>query len=166
MKNKGFTKLEILIVLGVIGLLGVMSAIALNSARERARDAKRLSDVARTQIALELYFNDHNGYPEAADAIALGQTSTSCLSSSGFMPVCKSDEESVYLKKMPVTPSTGLKDLVLCGAVTNTYCYQASEIAYRISFELENANPEAGLQKGINCASESGGESGECLVIE
>ena len=35
------------------------------SAQEKSRDAKRLADVRQISSALELYFNDHNGYPAA-----------------------------------------------------------------------------------------------------
>ena len=53
MNKKGFTLIEILIVVGLIGLLGTLSAIAIGSARSKMRDAKRLSDVRMLQSALE-----------------------------------------------------------------------------------------------------------------
>jgi len=37
----------------------------LESARQRSRDAKRVADVRQIASALELYYNDHNGYPAA-----------------------------------------------------------------------------------------------------
>jgi len=65
MKNqkKGFTLIELLVVIAIIGLLATLSVVALNNARERARDSRRVSDVKQMQTALELYFNANNVYP-------------------------------------------------------------------------------------------------------
>ena len=69
MKNnkKGFTLIELLVVIAIIGLLSTLSILALNSARARARDAKRISDVKQIQTALEMYYNDAGDYPASAD---------------------------------------------------------------------------------------------------
>ena len=68
MKNnkKGFTLIELLVVIAIIGLLSTLSILALNQARARARDAKRISDIKQIQTALELYYNDKGDYPETA----------------------------------------------------------------------------------------------------
>ena len=66
--KKGFTLIELLVVIAIIGLLSTMSVLALNSARARARDAKRIADIKQIQTALEMYYNDNNTYPEAAVA--------------------------------------------------------------------------------------------------
>jgi len=62
-KKKGFTLIELLVVVAIIGLLATMSIVALNTARAKARDAKRVGDVKQIQTALELYYNDNSGYP-------------------------------------------------------------------------------------------------------
>ncbi|MCF7820369.1 MAG: prepilin-type N-terminal cleavage/methylation domain-containing protein, partial [Candidatus Pacebacteria bacterium] len=67
MKKKGFTLIELLVVIAIIGLLSTMSVVALNSARQKSRDAKRVADIKQIQTALELYYNDNNGYPLQAD---------------------------------------------------------------------------------------------------
>ena len=164
--KKGFTLVEILVVAGIIGLLGVLATIALGSARVRARDAKRMADMVKTQMALELYFNDNNSYPLVAEATALGQSATACLSSTGWAPSCDATSQSVYLANVPTTPATGLKEMVQCSGVEDAYCYIGNASAYRIQFELETANPEAKLAKGVNCASESGVEAGACDALQ
>ena len=75
MKNqkKGFTLIELLVVIAIIGLLATLSVVALNNARERARDSRRVSDVKQMQTALELYFNAKNEYPADAD-FSTGET--------------------------------------------------------------------------------------------
>ncbi len=64
--QKGFTLIELLVVIAIIGLLASVVLLALNSARQKSRDAKRLADVRQIASALELYFDTNNGYPTAA----------------------------------------------------------------------------------------------------
>lgn len=65
MNKKGFTLVELLVVIAIIGLLATLAFVSLNSARAKARDAKRVSDVRQVQSALELYYNNQvePGYP-------------------------------------------------------------------------------------------------------
>ena len=62
-KQRGFTLIELLVVIAIIGLLSTLAVVALNNARMKSRDAKRVSDVKQVQTALELYYNDVNLYP-------------------------------------------------------------------------------------------------------
>ena len=66
--KKAFTLIELLVVIAIIGLLSTLSVIALNSARAKARDAKRISDVKQMQVALEMYYNDMATYPDTVPA--------------------------------------------------------------------------------------------------
>ncbi|MCX6797480.1 MAG: prepilin-type N-terminal cleavage/methylation domain-containing protein [Candidatus Doudnabacteria bacterium] len=59
----GFTLIELLVVISIIGLLASVVLVSLNSARAKARNAKRVADLSQIQKALELYYNDNNGYP-------------------------------------------------------------------------------------------------------
>lgn len=61
--KKGFTLVELLVVISIIGILSSLSTISVNIARERARDAKRQSDMAQVQLALYLYFDDNLRFP-------------------------------------------------------------------------------------------------------
>lgn len=72
-KNKaGFTLIELLVVIAIIGLLASVVLLALNSARQKSRDAKRLADVRQIASALELYYNDMNGYPTGSVSVTAG----------------------------------------------------------------------------------------------
>lgn len=64
--QKGFTLIELLVVIAIIGLLASVVLLALNSARQKSRDAKRLADVRQIASALELYYDTNNGYPTTA----------------------------------------------------------------------------------------------------
>ncbi len=77
--QKGFTLIELLVVIAIIGLLASVVLLALGSARQKSRDAKRLGDVRQLSSALELYFNDNNGYPGALASLTpsyIGQLPT------------------------------------------------------------------------------------------
>jgi type II secretion system protein G len=76
-KQKGFTLIELLVVIAIIGLLSTLAVVALNNARQKSRDAKRVADVKQIQTALELYYNDNSDYPNAVSAGgAIGATTT------------------------------------------------------------------------------------------
>jgi prepilin-type N-terminal cleavage/methylation domain-containing protein len=68
--QKGFTLIELLVVIAIIGLLSTLAVVALNNARQKARDARRLSDVKQLQTALELYYTNASQYPATAGLTA------------------------------------------------------------------------------------------------
>ena len=64
-KNKifGFTLIELLVVISIIGLLASIVLVALNSARQKARDAKRIADLNQIVTAAELFNSNYGFYP-------------------------------------------------------------------------------------------------------
>jgi general secretion pathway protein G len=61
--NKGFTLVELLVVISIISLLSSVVLAALNSARVKARDVVRMSDMRQLQKAIETYNIDKGHYP-------------------------------------------------------------------------------------------------------
>ncbi|MEI6378614.1 MAG: FISUMP domain-containing protein [Candidatus Falkowbacteria bacterium] len=61
--NKGFTLIELLVVIVIIGILATLATVALSSARSKARDARRISDMKQLQSALQLYYSNESAYP-------------------------------------------------------------------------------------------------------
>ena len=55
--KKGFTIIELLVVISIIGLLSTISVVVLNGARIKNRDTRRLADMKQLSTALELYFD-------------------------------------------------------------------------------------------------------------
>lgn len=51
--NRAFTLLEILVVIGIIGILIGLGAVSYSTAQKKARDAKRKSDLKTIQNAME-----------------------------------------------------------------------------------------------------------------
>ncbi len=62
-KQKGFTLIEILVVVAVIGLLSVMSILALNNTRQKAIDASGQAELKMLWAAIELYITDNGAVP-------------------------------------------------------------------------------------------------------
>ncbi len=64
MKNKkGFTLIEILVVVFIIGLLASIIIVSVNEARKKARDSRRVADLFEVRNAVEMYFNANSHYP-------------------------------------------------------------------------------------------------------
>lgn len=62
-RTKGFTLVELLIVIVVIAILAAISVVAYNGIQERARDAQRNQDIKTIAKALEMYYLDQGRYP-------------------------------------------------------------------------------------------------------
>lgn len=159
-------RIEMLTVGLIIGAVGLTSAMAVSSARERTRDVTRLAHVRELQIGLELYFNDHAVYPAVSEAIPLGKTTTACLSEDGFTAPCaEGDTQTAYVEFVPAPPTKGLKGKSSCGGVNDGYCYASNGAAFAIQFELESGNNLLKLAKGANCVTPTGFKAGACPVL-
>jgi general secretion pathway protein G len=64
MKNKkGFTLVELLVVMTIIMVVTVIGMVNYGSANKKSRDAKRKSDLESVRVALEMYRQDNGSYP-------------------------------------------------------------------------------------------------------
>ncbi len=77
--QKGFTLIELLVVIAIIGILSSVVLASLNSARVKARDARRVADLKQIQVALELYYDANSHYPAATLSSALAPTYISAV---------------------------------------------------------------------------------------
>lgn len=61
--KRGFTLVEIIIVIAIIGLLTSVILFSVSKARQNTRDKVRKTDLAQAQLAIELYREAHGSYP-------------------------------------------------------------------------------------------------------
>lgn len=150
--RSGFTLIELLVVIAIIGLLSTLAVVALNSARQRSRDAKRVSDIRQIQTALELGFSETSNYPVAATAITLGDATHKVLcnvaAASTFQTslVAPGACGTVFMGLVPSNPTPGGADY--------SYTSAAGSGTYSITFTLEGATGQLG--SGVNCANQNG----------
>lgn len=102
-KPKGFTLIELLVVIAIIGILSSVVMVSLVTARQKARDARRIVDVKTIQLALETYYSDNLVYP-----INIYGTAEKSL-----------NKTSVYLATVPTDPNS----TTACTSGTQVSCY-------------------------------------------
>jgi prepilin-type N-terminal cleavage/methylation domain-containing protein len=139
--NNAFTLIELLVVIAIIALLASIVLVALGSARTKARDAKRVADLAQLVTALNLYAADNGSYP-----IASGCDST--VSSSCWFSLLS----STYIAQMPTDPlnANGYGYYYWIGFKPNGNCgYVAgSSNDYMLLTRLENSADSANACNG------------------
>jgi prepilin-type N-terminal cleavage/methylation domain-containing protein len=64
--NQGFTLVELLLVVGILGILSMAVLLTLNpfTQIQKGNDAKRKADLSQIQKALEVYYQDYGAYPD------------------------------------------------------------------------------------------------------
>lgn len=103
-KQKGFTLIELLVVISIIALLSSVVLSSLSTARAKARDARRLSDLRQIDTAIQMYVLDNNT-PPLLDQGRFTSDQTSWTQQLGV-------QLKPYLSSIPVDPSTGVRSRV------------------------------------------------------
>lgn len=132
--QKGFTLIEMLVVVSLIGVLTTLVAANLNSARERARDTQRKSDLRNIETALRLYYQDYQGFPGAGSGGQIsgcGASGTSICSWGSAW----SDSLNTYMNKLPKDP---LPDQ------SYKYAVSSDRESYTLDACLENKSDDKG----------------------
>ncbi|OGE75347.1 MAG: hypothetical protein A3C85_02345 [Candidatus Doudnabacteria bacterium RIFCSPHIGHO2_02_FULL_48_21] len=114
--SAGFTIIELLVVISIIALLASVILVSLNSARAKARNAKRVSDLLQIQTALELYYDDNNRYPVSggwrSQCAGWGSLAQNLVV---YDPAAAKGIVPAYMAWLPADPSMN--------AAANTACY-------------------------------------------
>lgn len=126
--ERGFTLVELLVVISIIGVLATLVLLQLGTARSKARDAKRISDINQIRSAVEQYFEDNGGkYPVAVSLANLGK----------------------YMTQVPVDPLTGT-------AYDYSWDPAVSPVRFRLGARLESTANALNSDADIDASSWSG----------
>lgn len=125
-KKTGFTMIELMVVLVIVGVTSTGGAVVWQSSQAKARDATRKADLSDIKIALEEYYNDSRCYPAEVK-----------------LSTCGGSELAPYIKTMPCDPRTD--DPYLYKPLSPNQCR-----GYRLYAQLENDKDDAIAELGCD----------------
>jgi len=136
-KKKGFTLIELLVVIAIIGLLATLAVVSMSSARAKARDAKRVSDVRQMSTILDV-----------EDAATPGSNLITCIGAHADTTTCNAPGDVNQFNKF-IDPLSSSNSAVCNTAGSVAGCkYSIATMAggagaktndYQICFYLEQA---------------------------
>src|SRR3990167_1070697 len=113
--NKGFTLVELLVVIGILATLLAITLIAINPARQfsQSNNTQRSSNVNAILNAIHQYAADNRG------ALPAGITTTDQTISDTGADIC-TDVITRYMAALPIDPSLTGGSVTNCGAAYAT----------------------------------------------
>lgn len=147
MMKRGFTLIELIVVIAIIGVLLTITLNGVGNARIRSRDARRIADMRIIQSALEMHvFNEPTRtYPNALNDPNLMKYASSIPT---LDPQGKAYEYKRPACFTTATTATGTETTLrqATSATANTNCAGANDVyspGYGLHIKLESTNSEA-----------------------
>jgi general secretion pathway protein G len=163
-KDSGFTIVELLIVIVIIGILAAIVVVAYNGITDRARDTSRIAKVKEISKAIERYYVDKGYYPQVQDA--QGSEGTTCGSTTENWGHCDrnktlTDALAPYMVIDPTSLSSTAPDAIS----TNYYYTSSPNNNYQTYGILMYLKGSGGQNDGgyYNSAYEIGSTIGYCM---
>ncbi|MDE1975431.1 MAG: type II secretion system protein [Patescibacteria group bacterium] len=162
--KKGFTLIELLVVIAIIGILSGIILTNLSSARAKARDAQRISDIGQLQLALSLYYDRCQQYPPS-DSNKIDNNTLSQGQGSG--QGCPAGIKlGSFISQIPIDPNGGNYDYAVgsLSGTNNDYVLHAS-LEYQNSVQansLSNSNKPS-YATSFSCYDSSSHQNDYCL---
>lgn len=100
--KRGFTLIELLVVISIISLLSSVVLTSINSARAKARDARRKSDMRQLELAIQLYYDSNGTFPPSVTSAVDNTTS---IAEGGInWPAAFRNELASFIASLPLDP--------------------------------------------------------------
>lgn len=90
-KKNGFTLIELIVVVTIIAVLSVVAIVSYGGTSKRSRDSRRMADLEKVRIALEMARQESGTYPPTVT-----NSLPQALVSSGYIQILPSDPISTY----------------------------------------------------------------------
>ncbi|MDQ3008839.1 MAG: type II secretion system GspH family protein [bacterium] len=95
--KNGFTLVELLVVMAIIGILAAVLLSNFVGIRERAADTSYKNDMRQLKTALRIYYNDFQRYPDSSGGVIQGCTDGTAACAGSF-----SANGTSYMNELPV----------------------------------------------------------------
>lgn len=120
--KRGFTIIELLVVMAIIAMLASIMFVVFSGLQAKSRDTRRLEDVREIEKALSLYYIDGNRYPQAVTPVTItgSDAVSTALVNAGAIAAVPAD---------PVSPEYNYTyQATTTGSYVITYCIETDDI--------------------------------------
>jgi prepilin-type N-terminal cleavage/methylation domain-containing protein len=133
LRKRGFTLIEVMIAVAIIGILTAIASVSYSGVRQRARDSQRINDLNQIKVVLTSYYQ--------AQTPQVFVTSAAKLTINGSSDALTTALEPNYIREMPVDP---------VNSGNHVYKYQSFNSAkdFTLFGTLENRDNKKGWAGG------------------